>query len=134
MTEKHEKIAAFLKECNDIEILDVINSINEEIKDRIISLFKENGCTCVEFSENDDAYVRVNNIYGTHGFDEDKFINVETFGVCSVYCGENNCPEVLYVITKGNEEFSGEEIDEDSLYDLYRTTKEKILTIKNSKK
>ena len=135
MTEKHDVIVKFLKECDDIELLDVINSISSEVKERLLGLFKENDCTSIEFWGDDVAFLRVNDMYGNHSSFGDgchsRDVDVKLVGYTNVFSTDGVYPDVLYVVTDKNEEFSGDEIDEDSLYDLYRETKDKFSKLKN---
>ena len=134
MTEKHDAIVKFLKECNDIELLDVINSTSSEVKERLLGLFKENDCTSIEFWGDDVAFLRVNDMYGNRTFSDgchSKDVDVKLVGYTNVFSAKGVYPDVLYVVTDKNEEFSGDEIDEDSLYALYRETKDKFSRLKN---
>ena len=124
----NDKIVNFLKKCTDDEIFSIVSNLDTEISHRIVDLLKANGCTSVEFSL-DDIYFTVNNIYGTHKFDEGldtKVVNVREVGFTNVYCNGEVFKEYIYLITNDGEYFCGDDLEPNEFWDLYHSIKEKF--------
>lgn len=119
----------YLTNCTDQELFEIVNGIEQEIKKRLIALFKSNNCTVVCISEDEGISANVNNLYGCHKWDLDdehldKWVDVVEIGYGTIL-DENKAPfDYLFVITDKCEDFSGEEINGECLWDLYKAVKD----------
>lgn len=120
----------YLKKCTDAELFEIVNGINYEIKDRLIALFKSNGCTAVEISE-EGIEASVNDMYGLHKWKEnddilEKWVKITEIGYGIVLDEEHKPLDYLYVVTTDCEQYTNDEINDACLWDLYHTVKEAL--------
>ena len=122
-----QKVEDFLKDLTDNEIFDIDFHLGSEIKRRIVELLKKHGCTSVYLSEDSDVGISVNDSYGTHRWEEDeldRWVNVREAGYIDVFEGGKVYHDILYIITDKNEQYSDEELNNYSIWDLYKAIKE----------
>ena len=120
-------VKEFLRKCTDKEIFEIVSNVGTEIKNRLIDLLKKTGCTSIYLGDNDDAYVSVNDIYEAHGWENgemNRLVNIEEIGYTDIFEEGKVFKDILYVITDKSEQYSGDEINEDSLWDLYKDVKD----------
>ena len=120
-------VKQFLEKCTDKEIFEIVSTVGTEIKNRLIGLLKKKGCTSIYFGSNDDAYISVNDIYGAHGWTEgeiERVVKIEEIGYTDIFEEGKVFKDILYVITDKSEQYSGDEINEDCLWDLYKDVKD----------
>ena len=124
-----DKISEFVKERTDDDLFSLTNEIDKEIKCRLISLLKENNCTSVIFSIDEGVYASVINIYGANKFKNvvSTDVDIISVGYENVHDGESVYSDCLYVVTNEGIKFDDEEISEWCLWDLYKSTKDKLL-------
>lgn len=122
-------VKKFLSNLDDDDLFQIINGVGSEIKKRIIDLLKKYGCSSMEFL-NDDVVMVVNDIYGTHKFPEgiyDKSVNIREIGFTNAFTKGEIFKDILYCNTTNDEVFQGDEINEDSLWDVYKSLKDEFL-------
>ena len=120
----------YLTNLTDEELFQFVNAIDEEIKIRIISLFKAHSCTVVYIPSATPVEASVNNIFDVHPWKKDdniieKWVEVDQIGYSSWKDpNTNDIIDSLYVITKNGEIYEGDEINEFCLWDLYKEIKD----------
>ena len=117
----------FLKECTDKEIFEIVIYVGSEIKRRIINLLKQHYCSSVQIPGNDEVTVGVNNLYEVHDWAEDvteKTLSVAEIGFSNSFVNGEVFEDILYVVTKNGEQYSHDEINEDTLWDVYKTIRD----------
>ena len=122
-----QKAEDFLKGLTDKEIFDIDFHLGSEIKRRIVELLKKHGCTSVYLSEDSDAGISVNDSYGTHRWGEgefDRWVDVREVGYTDIFEGGKVYHDILYIITDKDEQFSNEELNDYTIWDLYIAIKE----------
>ena len=130
-------VKKFLSNLDDDDLLQIINGIGSEIKKRIIDLLKKYGCSSMEFSNDDDVAVSVNDVFDAHKFPEgiyDKSVNIREIGFTNAFAKGEIFKNYLYCNTTNDEVFQGDEINEDSLWDAYITLKDNFLQYEKNRK
>lgn len=122
-----QSVKDFLKGLTDKEIYEIDFHIGEEIKRRIIELLKKHECTSVYVPKDNDVTANVNDTFGTHGWEGeplDKWVNVSEVGYTDIFEGGSVFKNNLYIITDKDEQYSGEELNDYSIWDVYRGIKD----------
>lgn len=122
-----------LKSCSDQELYNLIIKTAPEVKRRLINLLKEHNCTSVYIPRDEDQYASVNDMYGTHGWDKDtqeKDIRITEVGFANVFDEDTVFNDNLYVLNERDEMYSGDEINEDCLWDIYHYVREMFKEVK----
>lgn len=117
----------YLENCDDHELFEIVNGIEQEIEKRLIALFKAHNCTVVCISKDEEISANVSDIYGCHKWnldDIDKWVDVVEIGYGTVLDKDKTPLDYLFVITDKYEEFSNEEINGECLWDLYKAVKD----------
>ena len=122
----------YLKNCTDKELFKIVNGVVEEIKDRLIKLFKDYNCTIVEVPRDEGFEVNVNNLYDIHKWENpdmsEKWVKVSEIGYGTILDNDNTSLDYLYIVTDKSEMYSNDEINGTSLWDMYATVRDFLQT------
>lgn len=122
-----------LKNCSDNELYQIVTGVGGEIRCRIISTLKEQGCTSLYIPKENDCAIKVSDMFGTHKWEDgelDKWVTITEIGYTNIYEEGQVFNDVLYVVTADGIQYGGEEIVEDALWDVYHEIKEIIKSTK----
>lgn len=118
----------YLQNCTDTELFETLIKIDLEINKRLINLFKKHNCTTVYVPEDEDMEVNVNNCFDMHNWEEnspfDKWVKISEIGYGTILDEDKTPINFVYVITKNGEQYSGDEVNENSMWDIYKTAKD----------
>lgn len=118
----------YLKNCTDQELFEIITNVNTEVDNRLVNLLKGHNCTTVYIPGSEDLRTKVNDVYGIHGLkgDKDEWVNVSEIGYGTVLDSDDHPVDFIYIVTYKGEIYAGDELCEDTIWDLYKSVKDKF--------